>query len=156
MYDTPFRSCHEIIEGSKLTPIQPERSVQVLTELLPPNLDFYRSPKTSPAQEAGSPTASQGSSPGAETKSTSQPAITGIYGSVSTADIASSIKALLAESEDGSRVVVTPEDITLGDGLSRDEDGEDRLKQLGDFKIEISLKGASERLSRIVRVLPQG
>ncbi|KAI9776770.1 MAG: hypothetical protein M1835_005432 [Candelina submexicana] len=138
------------------TPAQPQHSVEVLTELLPPSLDFYRSPITAPAREAASPTSPQGSGPVAGAKLPSQPAITGIYGSVSTADIALTIKALLAETKEGSRVVLTPEDITLGgDGLSRDEDGEDRLKQLGDFKIEINLKGASESLSRIVRVLPQ-
>ncbi|KAI9704401.1 MAG: hypothetical protein M1836_007264 [Candelina mexicana] len=136
--------------------LSPQHSVEVLTELLPPSLDFYRSPITAPAREAASPTSPQGSGPVAGAKLPSQPAITGIYGSVSTADIALTIKALLAETKEGSRVVLTPEDITLGgDGLSRDEDGEDRLKQLGDFKIEINLKGASESLSRIVRVLPQ-
>ncbi|KAI9717322.1 MAG: hypothetical protein M1812_004849 [Candelaria pacifica] len=140
----------------QLNLLSPQRSVQVLTALLPPNIDFYRSPITAPAREVPNPISQQGSSQGAGTTSISQLEITGIYGSVSTTDIASNIKALLAETEEGSRVVVTPEEITLGNGLSRDEDGEGRLKQLGDFEIEINLKGASESLSRIVRVLPQG
>ena len=68
-----------------------------------------------------------------------------IFGSVSTGDIAESIKAVLGQTKEGARVVIGAEDISI---LKRDEETYeekgiegDRLKALGDFQIEVRVKG---------------
>lgn len=67
-----------------------------------------------------------------------------IFGSVSSADIAESVKALLGETEEGARVVLGPEDITIIREEEGESDGEaDRLKSLGEFEVAIQIKGGS-------------
>ena len=78
-----------------------------------------------------------------------------IYGSVSTADIAASIKAALAMDEEGARVVLGPEDVIIVSGKGDEDGGEaDRIKNLGEFEIDVRVKGV-EAIRRIVRVQPQ-
>ena len=64
-----------------------------------------------------------------------------IYGSVSSADIAESVKALLHETEDGARVVVGAEDIRILRSEGQEIVETDRLKTLGEFAIDIQIKG---------------
>ena len=74
--------------------------------------------------------------------------------------MAESIKAVLAEITEGSRIVIGAEDITI----AQDEDDEsrhgdrgiegDRLKALGDFQIEVRVKGG-EAVVRTVCVKAQ-
>ena len=70
-----------------------------------------------------------------------------IFGSVSTADIVESIKAVLAGTSEGARVVIGAEDITIiqneHDEFGHQNNGVegDRLKVLGDFQVEIRVKG---------------
>jgi hypothetical protein len=79
------------------------------------------------------------------------PQKTSIYGSVTTADVADNVRAILAEDDLGARVVLTPEDITFV------EEGEekDRVKHLGVFEIDIRIKGAIESIRRTIRVNAQ-
>ena len=81
------------------------------------------------------------------------PEVVSIYGSVSTADIAESIKAILAETEDGARVVLSPEDITILNDESLTPGAEaDRIKALGDYDVDIRVKGGEAvRRSIIVK-----
>ena len=66
-----------------------------------------------------------------------------------------SMKAVLAQAEEGARVVIGAEDITI-----LEEEGEewgvegDRLKALGDFKVEVRVKGG-DPVERIVSVKAQ-
>ena len=60
------------------------------------------------------------------------PASTGIIGSVSTNDIATNLKAILAEDKQGAKVLLAPEDITFVEPT--EEKG--RVKQLGTFAIQ--------------------
>lgn len=83
-----------------------------------------------------------------------------IFGSVSTADIAESIKAVLAGTSEGARVVIGAEDIAIIQHES-DESGHqdkgierDRLKVLGDYQVEIRVKGG-EPVTRTVSVKAQ-
>lgn len=86
--------------------------------------------------------------------------MTTIFGSVSTADMAESIKAVLAQSTEGARVVVGAEDITIvqnqDDEFGHQDEGVegDRLKALGDFQVEVRVKGG-EAVVRIVSVKAQ-
>lgn len=86
---------------------------------------------------------------------------------MSTADVATAIRAVLAEDEEGSRVVLAPEDITFvrkqmerrQTGEKVEPDGTDwdaaKIKELGEFEVLIKVKGASESVSRTVVVSPQ-
>jgi hypothetical protein len=74
-----------------------------------------------------------------------------IYGSVSTADIASTIRAVLAEDAEGSRIVLGPEDITF----AMETEEKDRVKHLGTFEVDIRVKGAPEAVRRKITVNAQ-
>jgi hypothetical protein len=77
---------------------------------------------------------------------------------VSTADIAASIEAAIAQptafvgSEEVGRVVLTAEDVRI---IGEGEEGEgvegDRIKRLGEFGVEIQVRGG-EVIRRAVRV----
>ena len=76
-----------------------------------------------------------------------QPQVVHIFGSVSTADIAESVKAVLAGTSEGARVVIGAEDIAIIQH-ENDESGHqdkgiegDRFKVLGDYQVEIRVKG---------------
>lgn len=82
------------------------------------------------------------------------------FGSVSTADIAESIRAVLAQARHGARVVIGPEDITIlaekDERLELQDIGieKDRIKALGDFKVEARVKGG-DAVTRTVSVRAQ-
>jgi ribosomal protein L9 len=130
----------------------------ILENLVPPNLDFYRVPVTlseapqvrvSPSIRFNSVISAAAAA--AEVKEPQKPEATGIYGSVTTMDIAANIKAILAEDEDGVRVVLSPEDITFVEETSR----KNGVKQLGIFEIEIRLDDAPDAIRRTIRVNAQ-
>jgi hypothetical protein len=128
----------------------------ILEELIPANLDFYRTPITTapPTPKRVSPSipiTSAISAAAAEGKKLEKPGKTSIYGSVSTGDIVANLKAILAEDEDGARVVLSPEEISFVE----ETDEKDRVKHLGVFEIEIKLSGASNAFRRTVQVHAQ-
>ena len=132
---------------------QPVEATLIIANVLPANLDFYRQPiavippkKISPSlQSKAAISAAAQESQGPQQK-------TSIYGSVSTADIATSLKAVLAEDEDGARVVLSPEEISF---VEVKEEG-DRVKHLGVFEIDVRLKGAPDAVRRTIKVSAQG
>ena len=98
--------------------------------------ETYAASEPAPADSTGSP----------------EPGLQTIFGSVSTADMAESIKEMLANDADGRRVVVGAEDISIT-GETGEKTGVegDRLKALGEFRIAIRVKGG-EAVPRIVSV----
>jgi ribosomal protein L9 len=121
--------------------------------LLPPNIDFYRTPIVSPPQRhSPSIPASSAVSVAAQDAigPQGQPK-TSIYGSVTTADIAENLKAILAEDDRGARVVLTPEEITFVETTEET----DRVKHLGIFEINIRVKGATDDIRRTIKVNAQ-
>ena len=78
-----------------------------------------------------------------------------IYGSVTRADMATTLKTVLSEDEQGARIVLGAEDIAIiarqGENFGVEPD---RVKALGDFTIEVRVKGA-EPIRRVVRVKEQ-
>lgn len=74
-----------------------------------------------------------------------------IYGSVSTGDIAVAMKAVLQTNEEASKVVISEQDVRFVDESVK---GEDRVKTLGEFAVEVSVKGAPGAIRRMVRVQP--
>ena len=86
-----------------------------------------------------------------------------IFGSVSTSDIAESIRALLAMRasteglEDAARVILTADDITINppEPLRASVEGS-RIKGLGEFDIKIRVRGGDsvERKVRVTAEIP--
>lgn len=119
-------------------------------------MEFYRTPITTahPTPKRVSPSipiTSAISAAAAEGKEPEKPGKTSIYGSVSTSDIAANLKAILAEDEDGVRVVLSPEEISFVE----ETNDKDRVKHLGIFEIEIKLNGAPNAIRRTVQVHAQ-
>lgn len=133
---------------------------------MPANIDFYRSPKTTapppPAPVRLSPSIPASSSLSAEAakaKAKANEVLTasknaGIFGSVSTVDIVTELKALLAADGEGSRVVLSADDITF---VNADGEGDERhrVKNLGVYEIDISVKGGTDVLRRTIKVNAQ-
>lgn len=128
----------------------------ILEQLLPANLDFYRTPISLPTPKRVSPSIPTSSAISAaaaiaEANKPAGPERKGIYGSVSTSDIAANLKAILAEDEEGVRVVLSPENISF---VEETED-KDRVKYLGVFEIDIQLDGATDAVRRTIKVNAQ-
>ncbi|KAL8807133.1 MAG: hypothetical protein Q9200_004788 [Gallowayella weberi] len=141
--------------------LTPKRAAEIIEAYIPPALTFYRVPIAEPVPEPVPPepignsiNAIGGEAP-VRSSRVVKPSITRIFGSVTTADIVESIKAVLAESEDGARVVLAPEDIRIDEKASEDAGIEvDRLKALGNYSIEVRLKGV-DPVRRLVSVKEQ-
>jgi len=137
---------------------EPERAIELLSILLPSRIDFHRKPieteATSLPEQAKEGAASSAAADlVAASRAPAMPEPVSIYGSVSTADVAATVRAVLARNDEAARVALAEEDITfVGQTLGDDET---RLKHLGDFEVEMRIRGADEAVKRIVRVLPQ-
>ncbi|MDI1492969.1 MAG: Fructose-bisphosphate aldolase 1 [Ramalina farinacea] len=152
--------------------VSPERATEILDEQLPSQILFYRVPITEPSSATTTETTPspnptteqrrQHASPAAAalaaaSSPTSPPIDVGhslhaepIFGSVSTSDIADSIKALLAQDEEGARIVLSAEEVTIL--TSEGVEGGDRVKALGEFPIEVKMRGGRDTVRRIVSV----
>jgi hypothetical protein len=135
--------------------LQPKRSRELLSTLVPSTLDFYRQPITAPdSPQTDSPNA-------APQEDLKRPSNAAIYGSVSVSDIITQIKATMTlkaaeeANEDAGRVVLNPEDIKIVRSEIIEVDGEqdsDRIKVLGEFDVELNVKGEEEPVRRKIRI----
>ncbi|KAI9791760.1 MAG: hypothetical protein M1816_003570 [Peltula sp. TS41687] len=141
--------------------LSPQKSMQLLSTYLPPKLEFYRTPILAARENPELKRATAAvSSAAADLSAASEPRLSKpepvqIYGSVSTADIATGIKTLLANHPECSRIVLMEEDISFE---TRDEVSGvevDRVKRLGEFGISIKSKGAFGSLRRTIVVNAQ-
>ncbi|KAK6333257.1 hypothetical protein TWF718_011078 [Orbilia javanica] len=105
--------------------LTPLESVKILSLILPSTIRFYRSTIT--------------------------PQTTSLHGSVTTTDVANAIKLISSASalKDANRVVVSAENISLG----TEETGAVRVKELGEYEVVISFRGADEVIKRTVTVV---
>ncbi|KAF2145164.1 uncharacterized protein K452DRAFT_284549, partial [Aplosporella prunicola CBS 121167] len=133
--------------------------MELIDNFIPPRLDFSRPVIEAPAPEApATPQRSRGQFSSAAdvlaaasmAAAKQKPEETAIHGSVSTSDIASSIKAMLADNEEASRVVLSEADVHFISGTTGEDT--DRVKHVGEFEVEIKIKGADEGIKRRVRV----
>ena len=129
--------------------------------LIPPSIEFYRQPilatkePTLNQEQKGSAGTAELETPHVSEQAATSDSI-GIYGSVTTTDIAVNMKAVLAENDEGSRVVILPEDITfVQTHVTGTEEQADRVKALGEFEIEIKVKGSDEAVRKKIRVRAQ-
>lgn len=146
----------------KLTAVKPDEATDVLDRLIPTVLAFYRTPSANttpptpkplspsiPASSVLSAAAVQAATRGNPSE---KPEKISIYGSVSTSDIAANLKAIIAEDKAGTRVSLMRENISFVEEM----DDRDRVRHLGSFQIDISLKGASRAVRRTIEVHTQG
>ncbi|KAG0131174.1 hypothetical protein HOY82DRAFT_647464, partial [Tuber indicum] len=106
--------------------LTPTQTIALLDSYIPPNLMFSRS--------------------------TIAPNESAIHGSVTLTDIATAVRNIAAANgKEGSRIVVTPENVKFaGKGVEGD-----KLKSLGTFDFEISMKGANDFVRRKVMIVKQ-
>ncbi|KAL8919802.1 MAG: hypothetical protein Q9172_004807 [Xanthocarpia lactea] len=132
--------------------LTPKRTSEIIEACVSSEIIFYRVPIAVPEPESAppEPVGNSINAIGGEAtiRKTPEPhpsvpaSVTRIFGSVSTANIVESIKAVLSASEEGARVVLAPEDIRIDELENEDLGVEvDRLKALGEYKIEIRMKG---------------
>jgi len=141
-----------------LTLPQPEQSTVILENILPKTINFPRAPivVAEPKRVALSPSVSSQSSISAAAAAiakapTSTSSKVSIYGSVSTLDVATKIKEILLEKEEGVGIALDAKDIAF---VEKTEEP-DRVKHLGTFEFEIQLDGAANAIRRKVRVVPE-
>lgn len=143
-----------------------------MESLLPSHVVFYRTPIPTSEEDTPEPPPSRprraASSAAAELDAASEPLpkppkpqLAKIFGSVATADVADSFKAVLDQTEEGSRVVLGAEDIRFlepehMEGAEPQETGIEggRIKALGDFQVEARVKGG-DTVIRTVSVRAQ-
>lgn len=149
------------LELEKLTP---ERSLELLDIFVHPRLDFYRQPlppvvdedvrEEAPRKErlrtASSAAADLLEARTAVPKPKADAGPQGIYGSVSAQDILVAIRAATATNDEAAKIPLREEDIVF-----MDEKVGRAVKSVGDFTIEIAVKGSERGLKRTVRVIPQ-
>tara|TARA_R110002003_G_scaffold39_8_gene2460 strand:- start:1055 stop:1456 length:402 start_codon:yes stop_codon:yes gene_type:complete len=126
--------------------------MELLNTFVPPTIDFHRqrieqdkeSKQRIGASDAADilTAAAMASKPKAHTDA--------IYGSVSTTDVVSTIRAALAHNDEAARVILNEADVSFVTG--HEEGDASRVKQLGVFKAEIRLPGAEEPLVRNIRI----
>jgi len=130
---------------------QPQRSMELLDTFVPPTIDFYRQrieQESQPRSRMGASGAADILTAVAMSKAKSAP--DAIYGSVSSADLVSTIRGALAHNDEAARVILNEADVKF---LSGHEEGDpSRVKQLGTFKAEIRLPGTQEALVRNIRI----
>ncbi|KAK1781373.1 hypothetical protein QBC45DRAFT_406006 [Copromyces sp. CBS 386.78] len=144
----------------KVQDVTPETAHALLSELIPNTLTFHREPVPIPVPQpklAEEPKVSpliarRAPAPTPQTPSTDK-AERAIFGSVSSTDILNQIKALISGHEDASRIVLGPSSVKIV-GLA---DGNDRIRHLGRWEIEIAVARAGsglEPVRKLVEILP--
>jgi len=130
--------------------------MELIEILVPKRIDFTRTPidsetPTEPEPQQRPRAASAAAADlAAAMMGPPKPKLVPIYGSVATPDIADSIKALLAENDEAARVVLTDEDIKFVGPRGVDAI---RVKHLGEYEVEIQVRGAPQPVRREVRVV---
>lgn len=171
-------SNEEVVDASafqKRTPVDrlsPERSTELLEMFVRPRLEFYRQPimeekvvEPEPPVPEPRKKASYGSGAGAELLAARmggfvQPKVAkdgpqGIYGSVSPLDVLQAVRAAMAEDDDAKRVVLSEQDVHFVDLPDIEGETAKVVKHVGDFAVEIKVKGAERIVRRVVAVIPQ-
>ena len=127
--------------------------MELIDTFIPRTLSFFRKPIEHDQADARQ---RQGASSAADVltaavmASRPEPAANGIYGSVSAADVVATIRSALAHNDEAARVLLAESDVRF---ISGHVDGDaSRVKQLGDFKVEIQMPGAEAPLTRDIRI----
>ena len=149
--------------------LSPARSLELLKIFVKPRLDFYRQPiieekEVEPAPEQKKLPKTYGFGVGAELMEAraTQPAVLkkekgpqAIYGSVSTNDVLMAVRAAMAVNDEARMVVLREEDVNFV-GLDAQEGADaDRVKHVGEFTVELKVRGGEGSVSRTGKVIAQ-
>jgi hypothetical protein len=129
--------------------------MELLNLFVPPTIDFYRQ-RIEQEKESRERFGASGAADiltAAAMGSKAKANADAIYGSVSTADLVSTIKGALAHNDEAARVILNEADVRFVSG--HEEGDTSRVKQLGTFKVEILVEGAEQPLVRNVRIRPK-
>ena len=74
-----------------------------------------------------------------------------IYGSVSTVDIATAVKEMVAYNDEAARITLSEREIKFSD--LPESDDPTRVKHIGEYSIGITMKGSDDTVSRRVQVI---
>lgn len=145
--------------------VSPERSAQLIDIFVPKFLEFYRQPlPEEPKEPEPEPKREEAIGRGAaaemfaarqrrDTKPKT-PELKGIYGSVSTHDILTAVRAAMENNDESARVTIAESDIKfINAGTEIEEMG--RVKHVGSYVFEISVKGAEAPVRRTMKVHAQ-
>lgn len=147
---------------------QADESRTLLQDLLPEVLVFARKPIAvpEPAKEPEAPAQRMSPALAANAQVSTQPKdaptapapaavpeqdLTAIFGSVATTDVVARIREALLADSNGSRVAIEADAVSIL-GL---EAGEDRIKRLGVYEVEIVTGKGSEPIRKKVEVVPE-
>lgn len=120
---------------------------------MPPTIDFYRQrieQETQPKEKRYGASGAADILTAAAMGSKAKASTDAIYGSVSTADLVSTIRGALAHNDEAARVILNEADVKFISG--HDEGDASRVKRLGTFKVEIQLPGSEGVLVRNIRI----
>lgn len=139
--------------------MQPRQATEIMAATLPSEIVFYRTPISGADipndHSAGSPDDIHTANQAMRMQPPAQASVVPIYGSVSTADIADAAKVALVTDEEGKRIVLGPEDITiLQEEATEDGMEPGRIKALGAFVVDLRVKGG-DPVRRTVNVKAQ-
>lgn len=163
-YSSDLQSGFSVRKAAEVEKVTPERSMQLLDIFVPKNIDFYRQPIPEETKEAEPEPEREGAfGKGAaselfaarkrrEEKPKAQES-QGIYGSVSTHDILTAVRAAMENNDESARVLIAESDIKFVNAGSEME--EMRVKHVGSYPVEIMVKNAEAGLRRTVRVHAQ-
>lgn len=149
----------DLVVDVQMDLVAPRDASEIISSSLPKVLQFYRIPIPNPQREMSHDesrtTQSWEHSSDSDLTADLVLRVQGmpIFGSVSTADIAEQVKAVLRETKEGARVVLGADDIKILNDEGEEANKEaDRLKMLGDFPVEIRVK-SGDAVRRTVRIL---
>lgn len=153
-------AAHSPSSKSRLDPnaLTLDRQIGLFETLVPKTLEFHRQVIV-PAQTEPEPK-SKGPRTAAEDllqirlEEAKKRESTAIYGSVSTQDVYNAIRAVLDINDEASKVLLNEEDIRFSTEQLLVDDAS-RVKHIGTFAVDVSLKGATAPIRRTVKVLAQ-
>ena len=150
--------------------LSPERSGELVELFVGPRIDFYRQPiieekvVEEPQSEAKDPEPLfEGTGAAADLmaarRPVSRPVVkagpTPIYGSVSALDVLQAVRATMARNDEAARVILHEEDIHFVDLPETEHSEAGKVKHIGDFTVEIKVRGVDTVMKRTVRIIPQ-
>lgn len=164
MTDSELRSSSFFQKAAELAKLTPERSRELVEIFIPPRLDFYRQPiaeertadEPAPAPDAPQFGGIAGELMAARTKApkTAREGPQAIYGSVSVSDVLVALRAAMGTNDEASRVVLNEDDVRFVNLPELEGAEAGRVKHIGDFEVEVKIRGA-EAVLRTVKVVPQ-
>lgn len=151
-------------KSAEVERVTPDRGMELVNLFVPPRLEFYRQPIAEEKEVEKQPEVARiqfkgaagdllASRPPVVDRSKQKPQ--GIYGSISSHDVLMAVRAAMAENDEAARVVLQESEIRLIDPATEDGAEAGKVKHIGDFVVEIRVRGAEEVVHRTVRVLPQ-